>query len=129
MADQKQTILLIEDDRYLSKAADLALSRHGYKVVTGRNGEEGLQLANEISPDLILLDLIMPKMQGFEVLKNLKLRESTARIPVLVMSNLGQEEDRKQAMEGGAVDYLIKANITTSELALKVDRTLLEMSK
>jgi DNA-binding response OmpR family regulator len=129
MKDQKQTILLIEDDRYLSKAADLALRRHGFTVVTGRDGEEGLRLANEIAPDLILLDLIMPKMHGFEVLKNLKLKESTARIPVMVMSNLGQEDDMKQAMEGGAVAYLIKANISTSELALRVDRALQESAK
>jgi DNA-binding response OmpR family regulator len=129
MIDQKQTILLIEDDRYLSKAADIALRRHGFTVVTGRDGEEGLRLANEITPDLILLDLIMPKMHGFDVLKNLKLRDSTANIPVMVMSNLGQEEDRKQAMEGGAVDYLIKANTSTSELALRVDLALQEIAK
>jgi DNA-binding response OmpR family regulator len=127
--DQKQTILLIEDDRYLSKAADIALRRHGFTVVTGRDGEEGLRLANEITPDLILLDLIMPKMHGFEVLKNLKLRESTARIPVMVMSNLGQEEDMKQAMAGGAVAYLIKSNISTGELAMRVDQALQETEK
>jgi DNA-binding response OmpR family regulator len=129
MTDQKQTILLIEDDRYLSKAADIALCRYGFTVVTGRDGEEGLRLANEISPDLILLDLVMPKMHGFEVLKNLKLRESTASIPVMVMSNLGQEEDKKQAMDGGAIAYFIKSNISTNELAMRVDQALQETAK
>jgi DNA-binding response OmpR family regulator len=115
-----RTILLIEDDRFLRKAAEAALRRHGFAVITAPDGVEGLRLARSERPDLVLLDLIMPGMQGFEVLKLLKADAETAAIPVVVLSNLGQDGDVRQAMTGGAADYLIKAELRLEDLVRRV---------
>jgi DNA-binding response OmpR family regulator len=115
-----QRILVIEDDRFLRKAAGAALRRQGYLVLTADDGETGLRLARAEHPDLVLLDLIMPGMQGFEVLKLLKEDGSTASIPVIILSNLGQDADVKNALEAGAADYLIKANLALDALVGRV---------
>jgi CheY-like chemotaxis protein len=117
-------VLLAEDDKFLRKAAEVELRRHGFVVLPAADGEEALKVATEQIPDIILLDLIMPKMQGFEVLKRLKQQEATANIPVIVMSNLGQEQDVQQAMESGARAYLIKSNLSLKELSRNVEQTL-----
>lgn len=113
-------ILLVEDDRFLRRAAEAALRRHGFTVLTAAEGEEGLRLARAEKPDLVLLDLIMPGLQGFEVLKLLKAEAATSAIPVIVLSNLGQDSDVQRAMEAGAVDYLIKANLALDMLIERV---------
>ncbi len=113
-------ILLVEDDRFLRRAAEAALRRHGFTVLTAADGEEGLRLARAEQPDLVLLDLIMPGLQGFEVLKLLKAEAATSAIPVIVLSNLGQDSDVQKAMEAGAVDYLIKANLALDMLIERV---------
>ncbi len=115
-----QRILVIEDDRFLRKAAEAALRRHGYTVLTALDGETGLAVARVEHPDLVLLDLIMPGMQGFEVLKLLKEDASTSSIPVIILSNLGQDSDVKKALEAGAVDYLVKANLALDMLVGRV---------
>ncbi len=115
-----QRVLVIEDDRFLRKAAEAALRRQGYTVVTAPDGETGLQAARAEHPDLVLLDLIMPGMQGFEVLKLLKEDASTSSIPVIILSNLGQDSDVKRALEAGAVDYLVKANLALDMLVGRV---------
>ena len=117
-------ILLAEDDRFLRKAAEARLRQHGFTVFTAVDGEEALRLARAEKPDLLLLDLIMPKVQGFEVLKALKQDPATAAIPVIVLSNLGQERDVQQAMELGALAYFIKAHLSLQELVVKVDEVL-----
>jgi CheY-like chemotaxis protein len=93
-------------------------------VFTAVDGEEALRLARAEKPDLLLLDLIMPKVQGFEVLKALKQDPATAAIPVIVLSNLGQERDVQQAMELGALAYFVKAHLSLQELVVKVDEVL-----
>jgi CheY-like chemotaxis protein len=117
-------ILLAEDDRFLRKAAEASLRRKGYEVVPAADGEEAVRLARTESPDLILLDLIMPKLQGFEVLRALKADPATAAIPVIVLSNLSQDRDVQQAIEGGAASYFVKANLSLQELVQKVEETL-----
>ena len=102
MGDAVRRVLLAEDDRFLRKAAETALKRHGFTVVAAVDGEEALRLARAAPPDLVLLDLIMPRMQGFEVLRALKADPATAPIPVVILSNLGQDGDMKQAMDAGA---------------------------
>ena len=119
-----QNVLLAEDERFLRKAAESSLRRRGYAVMTAADGEEALRAARDTHPDLILLDMIMPKLQGFEVLALLKADPATADIPVVVLSNLGQDTDVDQAMKAGAVGYLVKANISLAELADQVDRLL-----
>jgi CheY-like chemotaxis protein len=117
-------ILLAEDDRFLRKAAEATLRQRGFTVVTAVDGEEALRLARKDVPDLILLDLIMPKLQGFEVLRALKQDPATAHIPVIVLSNLGQAQDVQQTMEGGAVAYFVKANLSLQTLANRVEEVL-----
>jgi CheY-like chemotaxis protein len=124
MTDRKR-ILLVEDDRFLRKAAAARLRADGFDVVTAADGEEALERARADAPALILLDLIMPKVQGFEVLRQLKEDPATAGIPVIILSNLGQERDVARACEGGAVGYVIKANLSLQDLTRRVQETLL----
>jgi DNA-binding response OmpR family regulator len=115
-----QRILVVEDDRFLRKAAEAALRRQGFTVLVAADGEEGLRMARSELPDLVLLDLIMPGLQGFEVLKLLKAEAATSAIPVIILSNLGQDSDVKAAMDLGAVDYLVKANLALDTLVARV---------
>lgn len=124
MSDQPRRILLAEDDRFLRKAGEMALKRAGYTVLTAVNGEEALRTAQSELPDLILLDLIMPKLNGFDVLQTLKKEAPTAHIPVIILSNLGQDRDVQQALEAGAAAYLIKANLSLQALVQRVEEAL-----
>jgi len=124
MANYSRKVLVAEDDRFLRRAAESALRRHGFDVITASDGEEALRLARQELPDIILLDLIMPKLQGFDVLRELKQDPSTSSIRVVILSNLGQEQDSKFATEMGAVDYWVKANIGPSEIGRRVEALL-----
>lgn len=117
-------ILLVEDDRFLRRAAEAALRQGGFTVVTAGDGEEALQVARAGVPDLVLLDVIMPKLQGFDVLEALKRDPATASIPVIMLSNLGQAEDVRRAMEAGAAGYLVKANLSLQALVSHVREVL-----
>ena len=118
----------MEDDRFLRKAAEVMLRRSGFEVLTAQDGEAGLAAAREQQPALILCDLIMPKMQGFQVIEQLKADPGTAAIPVIVMSNLGQESDVQRAMDAGAVAYVVKSNVALHDLADRV-RAILASQK
>ncbi|HWP77783.1 MAG TPA: response regulator [Methylomirabilota bacterium] len=120
MGETARRVLLAEDDRFLRKAAETALKRQGFTVLPAVDGEEALRTARAEAPHLILLDLIMPKMQGFEVLRALKADPATAAIPVIILSNLGQDSDVKQAMEAGAAGYFVKANLSLQDLVKRV---------
>ena len=122
MEEQTKRILLVEDDRFRRKAAEATLCRHGFTVCTAADGEEALQRLQAETPDLVLLDLIMPKMQGFEVLRRMKQNPATKQIPVVVLSNLGQESDVQQSLQGGAIAYLIKANLSLQDLVTHVQK-------
>jgi len=117
-------VLLAEDDRFLRRAAEARLRRHGLEVLTAADGEEALRIARAEPLDLVLLDVVMPKLQGFEVLKALKQDDATARIPVIVLSNLGQQRDVAQAMALGAAAFLIKAHLSLQDLVDRVDAAL-----
>lgn len=121
MTNQPRKVLLAEDDRFLRRAAEATLRHHGFTVLLAVDGEEALRIAQAEIPDLILLDLIMPKLQGFEVLRQLKGSPLTSAIPVIVLSNLGQEKDSKMASKMGALDYWVKANVGLEELARRVE--------
>jgi len=122
--DRPRRVLLAEDDRFLRRAAEASLRRHGLEVLTAADGEEALRIARTERPDLILLDVVMPKLQGFEVLSALKQDDATAHIPVLVLSNLGQDRDVAQAKALGAVAFLVKANLSLQDLVDRVDAAL-----
>jgi CheY-like chemotaxis protein len=124
MSVQPRRILLAEDDRFLRKAAETTLKQQGYTVITAADGEEALRLARSEPLDLILLDLIMPKLNGFEVLNALKKDAPTANIPIIILSNLGQDRDVQQAMEAGASAYFIKADLSLQALVQRVEEAL-----
>ena len=121
---QPATILLAEDDRILRKAGEATLKKRGYAVIAAVDGEDALAKAREHKPDLILLDVIMPKMQGFEVLASLKSDAATRDIPVIMLSNLQDESDVRKATEGGALDYLVKSNVPLDVLAARIAEAL-----
>jgi len=117
-------ILFIEDESALQKALGDTLKNEGYEIVSATDGELGLNLAKIEKPNLILLDLILPKMDGFEVLEGLTKGEETKDIPVIILTNLERMEDVDKAIELGAKTYLIKANYTLEEVVEKVKKTI-----
>lgn len=120
----KQKIVLLEDEKLLSEAVKDKLTREGYHVLIAFNGKEGIKIIKENKPDLILLDLIMPFKDGKEVLKELKNIPDLKEIPVIILSNLGQDSGIEQAKDLGAVDYLIKSNLKIKELVNKIKKYL-----
>lgn len=122
--ERARRVLLAEDDRFLRRAAEARLRQHGLEVLTAADGEEALRLARTEPLDLVLLDVVMPKLEGFEVLKLLKEDAATARIPVIVLSNLGQERDVAQAKTLGALAFLVKAHLSLQDLVDRVDEAL-----
>jgi len=121
---EKQRILLVEDDAFLASIYAQKLEVEGYDVSLATNGEDGLKLAAKESPALVLLDLVLPQMDGFEVLAKLKQDAATRKIPVLILSNLGQSEDIERCMDLGAAGYIIKAHSLPEETIAKVREIL-----
>lgn len=117
-------ILIIEDDQFLRDLMSQKLLKEGFKIVGAIDGEEGLKKAAEEKVDLILLDLILPGMDGFEILSKLKQKAETNKIPVIILSNLGQKDDVAKAKDLGAADYMIKAHFTPGEIIDKVKQIL-----
>lgn len=117
-------VLIIEDDKFLSELMSTKLSKEGFDMTLATDGESGVQQAGEVLPQIVLLDLMLPSMSGFEVLEKLKANDATRDIPVMILSNFGQESKVKKAMELGAVDYLVKANFTTGEIIEKIKQVL-----
>ncbi len=115
-------LLVAEDDKFLMKIYQNKLAKEGFNVLPAHDGEEALQLMQNNTPKLILLDLIMPKKTGFEVLAELKKNPKTASIPVLIFSNLGQSSDIEKGMQLGAADYVIKSNLSITEVIEKIKK-------
>lgn len=109
-------ILLIEDDKFLRRACEVGLKKRGFTVVTANDGEEGLQKAQTDSFDLILMDMLMPKLSGLEALEALKKDDRTRGIPVVILSNSSLDTDMQRAMELGAAGYMVKASLSLQEL-------------
>jgi len=124
MANQR-TILIVEDDGFLVQMYAAKLEMEGFKVVAAIDGEKALRQVKKEVPDLILLDLLLPKKDGFQVLEELKKDSAVKNVPVVVLSNLGQKEDIDRCLSLGAKDYLIKAHFVPSEVVEKI-KTLLE---
>jgi len=119
-----QRILIVEDEPTLQKTLSFALERAGYEIKGALDGEIGLRLAKEIKPDLILLDLILPKMDGFEVLEEIKKDENIKDIPVIILTNLESSQDIEKALVLGAKTYLVKANYDLKDVIQKVKENI-----
>jgi DNA-binding response OmpR family regulator len=118
-------ILIIEDEQYLLEMYRMKFEQGGYRVLFSDNGEDGLALAGAELPDIILLDIMLPKMDGYEVLSKLRKGEKTKSLKIYVLSNLGQNNEVKRGMELGADGYFVKSNLTPSELFSQVEKIIL----
>jgi len=122
--EQKTYVLLVEDDTFLANIYKTKFEMEGFKISVSDNGENGLKDVKSKKPDIILLDILLPKMDGFAVLEKLKKDGETKDIPVILLTNLGQKDDVEKGLEMGAADYLIKAHFKPSEVVDKVKKIL-----
>lgn len=113
-------ILIVEDDKFLRELIAQKLSKEGFNISEAVDGEEGIKKIKEEKPQLVLLDLILPGIDGFEVLSRMKEDPIISSTPVIILSNLGQKEDVEKGLKLGAVDYLIKAHFTPGEIIEKI---------
>jgi len=121
-------VLVVEDDKFLRELINRKLQSEGFETVLAIDGETGLDLAEKERPDVVLLDLILPGIDGFEVLAKIKENEKIKEIPVIILSNLGQKDDIDKGMGLGAADYLVKAHFTPSEIIEKTNQILAKAS-
>jgi CheY-like chemotaxis protein len=124
MGASDKRILLVEDDRFLRRACEVSLRQRGYQVTTANDGEEALESIRAVTPDLILLDLLMPRVTGLEVLRTLRSDERTRDLPVLVLSNSSREQDVEEIKRLGVAGYFVKADLSLQELGARVERLL-----
>lgn len=117
-------VLLVEDDEFLANIYKTKFEMEGLKVSISENGEAGLSDVKKKKPDIVLLDILLPKLDGFAVLERIKADPETKDTPVILLTNLGQKDDVQRGLELGAVDYLIKAHFKPSETVGKVKKAL-----
>ena len=122
MADKVKKILVVDDEDSVREIYRHEFLNNGYTVVVAQDGEEGLLKAGEEQPDIMLLDIMLPKMSGIEVLRALKENELTKKIPVLLLTNLGEETIIKEGFELGADGYLLKVSYTPSQVVDEVKK-------
>ena len=119
-----KTILIVEDDEFLRSLTAKRLEKENYHIEVAVDGENAISVIETIHPDLILLDLLLPGKDGFEVLKKIRGTETTKAIPVIIFSNLGQKEDIEKAKALGVNDFLIKANFTLDDVVGKIKKLI-----
>lgn len=112
----KKSILLVEDDEFLSSIIKSRLIKSNVNVLYARDGEEAINILKQNNPDLILLDLILPKMPGFEVMERIKEDPQIQNAPIIIISNLGQSEDIQKGRNLGAIEYFVKAKVSIEDL-------------
>lgn len=123
MSDEK-TVLLVDDDLTLREMYEERMKAEGFNILQATNGEEALKKAKEAKPDVILLDIMMPKVNGFDVLKELKANAELKNIPVIVLTALIQDVDRVQGKKLGAADYIVKSETMPGEVITKIKNAL-----
>lgn len=114
-------ILIVEDDTYLANAYRVKLAKAGFEIKNAFDGEEALTVLQTYTPDLILLDIVMPKKDGFATLEEIKANKKLKDIPVIIASNLGQKEDRDRGAKLGASDFFVKIDLTLNNLIEKIN--------
>jgi DNA-binding response OmpR family regulator len=124
MEQTKAKILLVEDDTFISGMYQTKLSMLGYSVRVASDGEAGWAELQKETPDLVLLDIVLPKKDGFEILGDIRADAKFKGLPVILLTNLGQKPDVQKGLELGADDYIIKAHFTPSEVVEKIEKML-----
>lgn len=124
MTTTGKRILLVEDDRFLRRACEASLKQRGFMVETAADGEEALQAVRANPPNLVLLDMLMPKVSGLDVLRALRSDAATRDLPVLILSNSSREQDVQEVTQLGIAGYLVKANLSLKELGDRVAEVL-----
>ena len=124
MTDKKIKVVLVEDDKFLSNMYQTKLTIEGMEVIPAYDGQQGVEVVKKEKPDIVLLDIVLPVLEGWDTLKEIKKDPAVKDIPVIILSNLGQEEDIKKGQELGAVDYLIKAHFIPREVIEKIKTIL-----
>jgi|TARA_B100001964_G_C13687928_1_gene360434 DNA-binding response OmpR family regulator len=124
MTDNKPKIILIEDEEMLASMYKTKFEKEGFEIDIALNGEDGLAKAREKTYGVVLIDIIMPKLDGFAVLKELRAMDVYKETPMLMLTNLGQNEDIEKGKKLGASDYLVKANFTPSRVLEKIKRAV-----
>lgn len=120
----QKAILVVDDHEFLRNFWVNKLSAADYKILTASDGSEGVKMAKKELPDLILLDIVMPKLNGYEALVNLKAAKKTKNIPVIILSNLGQNEEIKKGLKLGAVDFIVKSDVIPPQVEQKIKKYL-----
>lgn len=120
MADQTSSILLVEDDPFLSSLLRTRLQNEGFSVVHAADGDQAIQALKTMKPSLILLDLILPKKSGFEVMEAMQSDPELNKSPIIIISNLGQDTDLARGKELGAIEYFVKAKTSIDDLIVKI---------
>ena len=124
MAINIKTILLVEDDAMISSIYKAKFEADGYKALVAQDGASGLALAKKHKPDIIMLDVILPGLDGFSVLEEVKNDDTTKDIAVIMLTNLGTAEDKSKGKKMGAMDYLIKASLTPAQISCRIKEIL-----
>lgn len=125
----KGNILLIEDDTFISGMYQTKLSMLGYSVRVAADGETGWEELKKETPDLMLLDIVLPKKDGFEILSEMRANPQYKKLPVILLTNLGQKPDVQKGLELGADDYIIKAHFTPTEVVEKIEKILAKQAQ
>lgn len=120
MADVPKKIMVIEDDTFLSSLMKARLEKEGFAVIQAFDGQEAIETLKTEVPDVIILDLIMPKVTGFEVLQNISISPQLAKVIIIVLSNLAQDSDIEKARQFGAKEYFVKVKISIDDLVGKI---------
>lgn len=120
----KKKILIVEDDTFLMSLLARKLASKGYGLLIAKDGKEALDVVNSGHPDTVLLDILMPNMNGFEVLEKIKASDETKNIQVIMLSNLGQQSDIDKALKLGASHFLVKANTSPDEIVTKIEEII-----
>ena len=124
MEGSPRSVLLVEDEPLLGNLLKQRLEKEGFKVILNRDGAEALKTLKDFKPDLILLDIILPKVSGFEFMETIRNDPQFQRAPIIIVSNLGQESDVTKGQSLGAVGYLVKAQVSIEEIIEKVKEFL-----
>lgn len=121
---EEKRVLIVEDDFQISKVYQISLAREGIFSILARNGEEAIEMLEEAKPDLVMLDLMIPKKDGFWVLEEIRKNPKYSKIPIIIISNLGQSDDKNRALGLGATEYWVKVDISIKDIIKKIKEYL-----